>query len=68
MNDALAPPTGPLAAARLEDVLDEYGPLRRIAHPGISLPTPEEALPYWGPKHWEGPVARCPSMRHPAAA
>ncbi|MFJ4966012.1 hypothetical protein ACIP6P_26805 [Streptomyces sp. NPDC088729] len=57
-------PAGAGEPARLEDILDEYGPLRRIAHPGTSLPAPAEALPYWGPKHWEGPVARCSSMRH----
>ncbi|MGW0868862.1 hypothetical protein ACWD3Z_00055 [Streptomyces sp. NPDC002740] len=33
-------------AARLDDILDEYGPLRWIAHPGTNLPAPAEAVPY----------------------
>jgi hypothetical protein len=57
-------PAGAGEPAALDEILDEHGPLRRIAHPGSSLPAPEEALPYWGPKRWEGPVARCSSMRH----
>lgn len=57
-------PAGAGEATKFEDIVDDYGPLRRIAHPGTSLPTPAEALPYWGPKHWEGPVARCSGMRH----
>ncbi|MDW4918684.1 hypothetical protein [Streptomyces californicus] len=56
-------PAGAGEAARLEDILDE-GPLRRIAHAGISLPSPAEELRYWGPKSWAGPVARCSGMRH----
>ncbi|MFI1226286.1 MULTISPECIES: hypothetical protein [Streptomyces] len=56
-------PAGAGEPARLEDILDE-GPLRRIAHPGTTLPDPAEKLPYRGPKHWEGPVARCSGMRH----
>ncbi|MFF2228734.1 hypothetical protein ACFVV7_36055 [Streptomyces globisporus] len=57
-------PAGAGEAARLEDILDDFGPLRRIAHPGTTLPAPAEKLPYWGPKRWEGPVARCSGMRH----
>ncbi|MDJ0466128.1 phiSA1p31-related protein [Streptomyces sp. H27-C3] len=61
---AILLPAGAGEPATLDEIVDEYGPLRRIAHPGTSLPTPEEALPYWGSTRWEGPVARCSSMKH----
>ncbi|MFC8570784.1 phiSA1p31-related protein [Streptomyces sp. NPDC057245] len=57
-------PAGAGEPTALPEILEAHGPLRRIAHPGATAPTPDEALPYWGQKRWDGAVARCPGIRH----